>query len=85
MKTRRRQERKLSLLRVERDRVAVPIVRINDPAVIDVTISEWTADLCGPSLASAGAASRSTAGSDYIDFDMVDSVHASVTSVVPGS
>lgn len=81
MKTRRRQERELSLLHVEHDRVAVPIARMSHPAVIDVTISEWTADLCGPSLASARAVNRSAAGSDYVDFDTVDSVHETVTPV----
>ena len=78
MKTRRRQKGMLPILRLAHDRVAIPIARTNEPAVIDVTISEWNADLFPSSRTSVAVASGGPVANSYVDFDTLDSVHETV-------
>ena len=60
--------------------VTVPVARTNHPAAVDVTISEWIADLGTRAVARPEMANVSLSPSRFVDFDAIDSVHESTSS-----
>ena len=58
----------------------VPAVDTSHPMAVDVTISEWIADLGSRVEALPEMAQTYLAPSGFVDFDAIDSVHESSSS-----
>ena len=65
---------------VPRASATVPAVDTSHPTAVDVTISEWIADLGTRAVARPEAADASLSPSRFVDFDAIDSVHESTSS-----
>ena len=58
----------------------VPAVDTGHPTAVDVTFSEWIADLGSRAVARPEMAQTYLAPSGFVDFDAIDSVHESSSS-----
>ena len=63
-------------------KMALPAASLSHPLTVDVTVSEWTADLSAGSGPITTLAPTAVGAVAFIDFDALDSVHEANASSI---